>query len=234
MRRIAPGWLHDLEVVSRAALGKNIETHYYILTIQHQIFRALESAADVRFQYAVAMAYGFTAFSAFTYPSQGAGWGNGLVTQRLKNGTWTTRKHRSFEYVRIANEELLRFDHIYLSFRYLGTMVLYGEKNIDRKNECFAKLCNPLRNLDGIAAIESEYDALIGSFTDDYGNRAYMVVNFTEPSRKLQNSVAIRFESTRAARVYERGIPHDYETEENVLRMNLRAGEGVFVLAAKS
>ena len=229
--RISKGWLKDLETISQTAIGTDIVTHYYILTVEHEIFRSLKSVSDVRFQYAVAMAYGFKAFSAFTYPTQAnEAWGDALVTQKFIDGDWITQKNCNYSFVQQANKELLLFDHVYLSFDYRGTMPIMGWVGTTCGYGCYSLLQTPLHNAKGIAAIKSEQDCLVGCFADEEENTAYMVVNFTDPIKKLENKVEIEFDGKSRARVYRRGLPQDFVLEKNSLSVSLEPGEGVFIL----
>ena len=227
---ISDTWLYDLETVAQAAKGTDIETHLYLQTIEHLNFRKLTSPADVRFQYSVGMAYGFSAFSAFTYPTQGSDWGEGLVTQVNKGGEWVTQKNPGYFFIQTVNRELLNFDHVYLSFDYLGTMPVEGETKGIGSTACFAFLEHADTALTGIESVTAEQDLLVGAFEDENKVKAYMFTNFTEPSEGKTNKTEIVFEEAVRARVYRNGVSTDIDLTEHALQLDLQPGEGAFVI----
>ena len=59
-----------------------------------------------------------------------------------------------------------------------------------------------------------------------------MIVNYTEPSDKLSNTVTVNFEKgISKARVYRKGVPEDVEIKDGTLTLDLESGEGAFVIA---
>lgn len=223
-------WLYDLETVAEAAKGTDIETHLYLQTIEHLEFRKIISSEDIRFQYAVGMAYGFSAFSAFTYPTQGSDWGEGLVTQIFKGDRWVTQKNPSYFYAQEVNREMLKFDHVFLSFDYVGTMAVEGESKGPGATGCFRYLNHSAEELDNLSRVEAERDTLVGGFRDGQGNLGYMVTNFTEPSEGQSNRICLNFEKAERARVYRKGEPIDFDLNRNTLELELEPGEGAFVI----
>lgn len=222
---VADTWLSDLDVVSNAAKFTDIETHCFAQTRKFDSNRALTSAADVRFQYAVSMAYGFKGISAFMYNAAArpnGSWGEGLV-----NGD---KINPEYYYAKEANEEVLKFDHVYLSFDYLGTMPVQASSGTSCP--AFMMLRHKLDEVDGVDTVEAEEPALVGSFRDKEDNNGYMIVNYTEPSDKLSNTVTVNFEKgISKARVYRKGVPEDVEIKDGTLTLDLEPGEGAFVIA---
>ena len=222
---LADTWLSDLDIVSNAAKFTDIETHCFSQTRKFGNNRAITSAADVRFQYAVSMAYGFKGISAFMYnaaSSADGSWGEGLV-----NGS---KINPEYYYAKEANEEVLKFDHVYLSFDYLGTMPVQPASGTNC--QAFMLLRHKLDEVDGIETVVAEQPALVGSFRDKEDNNGYMIVNYTEPSGKLSNTVTVNFEKgISKARVYRKGVPEDVEIKDGTLTLDLESGEGAFVIA---
>ena len=223
---LADSWLSDLDIISNAAKFTDIETHYFSQTRKiGGTSRGLTSTADVRFQYAVGMSYGFKSVSAFMYNAASSAdgtWGEGLV-----NGDKITPE---YYYAKEANMELLKFDHVYLSFDYLGTMPIYASSGTTCN--AFMTLRNKLKKIDGVQSVEAEEPAIIGAFRDKDDNRGFMITNFTEPTDEISNTVTVQFDSgITKARVYRKGEPSDYSLKEGTLTLDLEPGEGVFVIA---
>lgn len=105
---IYDGYLYNLEASAQVAIANpDIIQHYYVQTHGHGFsgngYRDLESTADIRFQYNVAMAYGVKAFAAFTYPSQGGSdfsSGHGLVNNIKIGNNWITERTPTYDYVK--------------------------------------------------------------------------------------------------------------------------------------
>lgn len=133
------------------------------------------------------MAYGFKGISAFMYNAAArpdGSWGEGLV-----NGD---KINPEYYYAKEANEEVLKFDHVYLSFDYLGTMPVQASSGTSCP--AFMMLRHKLDEVDGIETVVAEQPALVGSFRDKEDNNGYMIVNYTEPSDGISNTVTVNFE----------------------------------------
>ena len=229
------GWLYNLEVTANAAKNTDIDVHYYVLTHGHGPYRDLQSTADIQFQYYVSMAYGVKAFSAFTYMQivGSADFANGHalidVFYDPITATYSCAKNDIYYYVKEANEELLRFDNVYLSFDWQGAMPVLGEG--ETSNDAFDNLNTPMSKLPDIAEVQASNSAVIGYFQDKDGTNAYMVTNYTPPEDGITNTVQLKFENATRARVYKDGVPEDVELTDGSLTLTLGAGEGNFVIA---
>ena len=219
-------WLSDLDTIANAAKFTDIETHCFAQTRKiGGDSRTITSAADVRFQYAVSMTYGFKGISAFMYNAAArpdGSWSDGLVTG--------DRINPEYYYAKEANEEVLKFDHVYLSFDYLGTMPVQASSST--KCQAFMMLRHKLEEIDGIESVEAEEPAIVGAFRDKEDNRGFMITNYTEPTDEITNTVTVKFEKgISKARVYRKGEPTDYDLKDGTLTLDFEPGEGAFVIA---
>lgn len=223
-------YLQNLEATAQAVLNHpdmDITLHYYIQTHGHGTGtwnpRDISSAADIRYQYNCAMAYGVNAFSVFTYPTQNGEEfknGMGLVENIQSGGTWSTEKTPVYDCVKQANQELKAWDDVYLSFNYQGTKAIGNGADVLKHN---------LDNLTGITAVSATKDTLIGLF-DRNGTKAYMVTNYTEPSQGQSDTVVLTMESGSKAQVYKNGVKQEMTLSGQQLTLNLAAGEAAFVI----
>lgn len=222
---VSDAWLSDLDIIANAARFTDIETHYFTQTRKFDNCRQLTSVADMRFQYAVGMSYGFKSASAFMYNAAAradGSWGEGLVCGDKINP--------EYYYAKEANAELHKFDHVYLSFDYLGTMPIYASSGTVCNG--FVAIRNKLKEIEGVKSIEAEEPAIVGSFRDKEDNIGLMITNYTEPTDEISNTVTVKFDSgITKARVYCKGEPLDYRVKDGTLTLVLEPGEGVFVIA---
>lgn len=226
------GYLYNLEAtaqVMRNHRDLDLTVHYFVQTHGHGSGtwnpRDLQSVADIRYQYNCAMAYGVNAFSAFTYPTQAGDDfknGQGLVTN---NPDGTTTKNPAYYYVQKANQELLAWDDIYLSYDYEGTKAVAVSA---RGQECVSQLKHNMETLSGVS-VSATNDTLVGQF-DKNGAKAFMVTNFVDPSLAQSDVVTLTFSAGNTADVYINGVLIQYALTDGQLQLTLGAGEAAFVI----
>lgn len=236
-RVVDTGYLYNLETTAELTKGTDIEVSYYVQThgfgVSGNMNRNIESVADMRFQYNCLMTYGVKQFIAFTYPNQGGAdfkSGYGLVKNVRDGLGWTTVRNDVYDYVKQANEEVKKWDNVYLSFDYVGTKTFLGTYNAEGYNDCFDLLKYDKKTLKGIKVVTCTQDTLMGEFVKD-GVNAYMITNFAEPSSGKSDKVVVEFEKAKKVQIYINGEMTEKTLNGNKLSLNLKSGEGAFVVA---
>ena len=218
-------WLDAVETVALQAKKSNAIAHFFLLSTEHYQYRAI-SEEDIRFQFYVYMAYGAQAFSYFTYAdSILADFEHACVSR-----TQTGKIHDTYYMAQTVNNEIKKFDHVYLNFEWQGTLPIIGTNNEEGTNGNFEGLDAPLTSIDVCSRWESTEDALIGVFQDKDGNDGLIVTNFTDPALGLYNTVKLEFNDVSKVRIYRGGVAYDYEIVNNMLKVDLEPGEGVFII----
>lgn len=173
--------------------------------------RAITRAEDLSFQIYANLAFGATDVSYFTY--------DGLVDKQTLTATALAL------YAKKVNREVLSFGKEYRSFKWSGvTYYDYGEQN-----EAFA-LLGSSGSVRGVSSIVSTGDALMGAF-EKGENNAYIVMNYADPISGGRTQTRIIFENATHAVVYKNGLRAVRKLNNGKLTLDLKAGEGTFIIA---
>ncbi len=173
--------------------------------------RAITCAEDLSFQIYANLAFGATDVSYFTY--------GGLVDKQTLTATALAL------YAKKVNREILSFGKEYRSFKWSGvTYYDYGEQN-----EAFA-LLGSSGSVRGVSSIVSTGDALMGAF-EKGENNAYIVMNYADPISGGRTQTRIIFENATHAVVYKNGLRVVRKLNNGKLTLDLKAGEGTFIIA---
>lgn len=232
-------WFQNLRLVAENAKEKDYDAG---ITIQSGAFgrygaeessvhkRAITSKADVTFQVYTALAYGMKYINYFTYwqhwaPSESEAFYTAMVMYPEENGQEPI-KTDAYYAVKEANEEIKKFDHVFLNFDWEGTMALTTEgKDMGTGLKLAGEYYSPR-----IASATATDDAIIGCMKDADGYDGYMIVNATDPGQNLSNSVTVEFKKATKALAYINGEEQTITLEDGAYTFHLESGAGVFVI----
>jgi hypothetical protein len=199
--------------------------------------RELKGVRDMAFQFYVDMAYGSRGIQHFCYWTPlGSDRGTEFLPAMIDA---EGNKTDNYAYAQAMNLEIQKFEHVYLSFDWTGTMLQLGKRG--EKNLSFNMVNNNTdlkTNLgkvypytsDGVKSIESGEDCLLGVFEDTEGNPAYMLVNYSDPGLNLKNNVTVSFKGVSKAVVYVKGEKTVAELKGGKYTVELESGQGVFII----
>ena len=154
-------------------------------------------------------------------------------------GIWIDGQLANNTYVRLMDQaELL---DCYINFNEGANTEFYSlwdiEAPADRDTEYYTiskenpylVIADYLTNAKGISAVTATQDTLIGEFDRD-GVKAYMITNFTEPSKGLSDTVELTLESGTRVQIYNNGVKETKLAPKGKLTITLEAGEAAFVV----
>ncbi|MBQ9710232.1 MAG: hypothetical protein IJV67_06405 [Clostridia bacterium] len=229
---VLENFLYNIELVKEAAPDKEVWT--FLQSIGYgSSNRSIESVADATFQAYSFMAYGGEGRQWFCYWSP-PGF-DGATTFKegciARDGSTTP----AYDYVKTANLEIRGLEDIYFNFDWQGVMPIIGVENDEGgENSNFSYLeYKVLRSHERIKSIRTQQDTLTGVFKDAQGRDGFMIVNFTEPSAKLDNKVEIEFNNATRAIVVKKGVQEVVDTVDGKLTFTMDEGEGYFVIPLK-
>lgn len=217
-------YLPNLEVIAKYAKQYEAEPQVYLQSICYAD-RRVPSQTDIDFQVYTSLAFGYRSLKWFTYYTPGPS-GEFLETDfgivdREGNPT------ELYDRVKSVNEEIFKFDDVYLSYSWDETIPVYGNQEPDEQLS-LSRMENQNSSTGHIASVESTYDALIGKFSRG-SKKAYMVTNFREPRSEGNNTVTLTMPNVKKVKVWLNGDPQEMEVVNNLLVLELPAGEGAFV-----
>lgn len=187
--------------------------------------RDVTTLADIRFMTNCAVAFGAKGLNYYGYTGSN---GKGLVNAG-ETGYVTTDL---YDIVKQTNAELQSLADAILNFDWVGTRTYRGTNSQDRYNETAFRTVSGkvLSGFRYITDVNCTYDTIISEMQDSENNKGYMVVNYSEPSQNLTDSVSLTFEDQiQKVIIYHNGVKTVVNVKDNALTLNLAAGEGAFV-----
>lgn len=237
--RVDSTWLQNLRLVAEGAKEKGGAAGITIQscgfgeagkeeTKEHK--RVPETKADISYQVYSALAYGMKYITYFTYwehwnVSDREDFYGAMVLYPEANGQEPI-KTETYYAVKAVNEEIKKFDHVFLNFDWQGTMAVTKEDT--PKSPLLAeagKYTSPR-----IASVAATEETIIGCMKDQEGYDGFMIVNMTDPAKNLSDSVTVTFEKASKAIVYVQGEEQTVELKDGSYTFDLTAGEGIFVI----
>ncbi len=224
-------WLLNLEIIAKYAKEYDAETHVFIQSMSFgRNNDRVPSEADLRLQAYVSFAFGFKSISHFCYftPSSPE-FSEAQFAIVDRDG----KKTEIYDSAKKVNEEILNFDHVYLSFDWQGVIPVLGSNN--RRNNAFGYLDGALSydDLKTLSKAESDEDILIGCFEDEKGYEGYIVVNYADTTKNLTAEASLSFPGCTNAQIYRGGQKSVGALSNGKFNVTLEPGEGIFVIPYK-
>lgn len=224
-------YLTDLLTVSTIAKAYNdrsdktsdITVGFCIQSFVDNGIRDIACKEDISFQTNTCLALGAKYFEYFTY----------RTVENMLGLVQNGEKRAVYDYVKEVNEELKKWDHVIMSFDWLGVTTVAGTDEHENETSFESVSEKVLKELQAVKNVESRLDTLIGEFEDEKGNYGYMVVNYTEPTNHKIDYVDITFKDATKALVYQGGESKVYDVEDNQLQLRIEAGDAAFVIPVK-
>ena len=220
---ISDMYLYDIMTIAQASHKSNSDHLSFCIQsyTDRGTTRAIRSSADISFQLYTTMAFGADIFEFFAYMS------NSLYDMMI-DGNGTTRVWDS---VHDALKEIDRFDQVYMNFEWEGVQTFVGSKNSEEYVASHFELIKKNEiALDGIKSVTATQDTVIGQFKDEYGNKGYMIVNYTEPTDGKYDKVSLQFKDTEKVAYYKKGMENKVVLTGDTLDLSLAPGDGIFVI----
>ncbi len=211
-------------------LCQDMETNNEVWTfLQAMGFAAMKDpdcVEDFRIQANAALAYGIKGIKWFCYFSPGYGGQENFSPAIIGVDGVKTAK---YEYVKEFNLELSALASAYYSFEWERAMNMIGTDNAMGENVAFnyVETDNTHKR---IKSFTSKKDTICGVFKDAEGRDAFMVSNYDLPSSKEVNTVEIEFYNCTKIIYYVNGEKSVIDVTDGKLKLDLKAGDGAFVI----
>ncbi|GHV03358.1 hypothetical protein FACS1894211_16030 [Clostridia bacterium] len=234
--------LSDYAVLAETAKRTGAELCLCIQTFGESAdgWRQPESAAAVRFQLYLAMAFGAHMFEIFLYKHHPR---YNLPYGIVEDG----KKTALYEYTQSAIREIRALEKEYLTFRWQGLLTVKGEaaegaavsrlnwrqrltdKSETRENaEAFDRIADKtLKGIEGLT-LTAAGNTLVGAFEGTGGKRAALILNYSDPVHNVSDRVTAAFDKPRTVAYYENGVKKTAEGAR--FTFGLEPGGAVFLL----
>ena len=211
------------------AEGHDVRSGFCIqLTSDKGLFiREMECPADITFQVNFAMAFGAKLLEYYLY----VGRNTGLIPDKETQLEYTP----TYGWVKDANAWVHKLGKYILDYEWNSTKVMLGTEVKDEHNaRAFDTVkrfqpekFNLVKDFSGTA------DCLVSEFTSDNGY-AYMVVNYTEPTAGIKNTVTISFDGASKAKIVTNNGEQIVDLTDGIVSISLGSGEGAFIIPKNS
>lgn len=167
-------------------------------------WRDLVAENDVTFQTYLATAFGAKAFEYYMYRGMNS---DTAIVEALSQDP-----RPMYYWVQSANAEMQEFAPVILPFEWNGVRAYEGKQLGDPMNAQAFELIKDcqLEKFTFISDVYARLDTLVSEHFDEDGNKAYLVMNYTEPTFNQTNYVTLTLNGAKQAVIY-----NAVEVEEN-------------------
>lgn len=231
-------FLDCIRRIGKLAIETDSEMYFFVQTIgihgrgwAHPARRP--STEDIRFLQYVILSCGARGFQHFCYMSPGRPPYSGEFTEQDYSCIDPDGNRTEIWYsAQKVIAEFKKFENIALKFHWKGIMPVYGTQATERSNN-FDELGEFVASHSYIKSISAQQDLLVGCFEDDDGNVGLTLVNFSDPYKKLSNSVSVQFNTAEPIAVIKDGDVSTIGLENGIYNAVLHPGEGQFLILPK-
>lgn len=243
--RLETNWFTNLRIAAQHAKEKQYDPgivvqstsygyakNYELLdNLEHR--RTIETKADVGFQVYTALAYGMKAINYYTYWTHWSESARGIDPSAMINypadNSGEPIKTNAYYAVKAINQEIRKFDHVFLTFDWQGTMAL-APSDTDMSTVLEGALSDGSNYEPENMTATATQETVIGCMQDDNGRDGYMIVNATEPSIGSTSKVTLHFKDAKKAVAYIKGTETEITLQNSTYEIEVGAGEGVFII----
>lgn len=237
-RQLTPGFYLNLEMAAEHGKKTNcpvavtLQSCRYVQFLNEKTLKTLlvyrtPHYEDMRWQVYSALAFGVRRIGYYTfwthYSSPRTQPGAMVVFDPSEEKGY--RKTEIYDAVQQVNQEVLKFDHIFLRFQWQGCRVIRTSRD---RNIHMVKGGYEGGILGEVTAIR---DLLVGCMKNPEDDReGFWIVNAENPSHNQINDVEATFEGATRAIYYRKGKEYDVALMDGKFKIRLGVGEGIFVI----
>ncbi len=230
---VEDGFLFDYMVVAEKAKAlkhanpdkaDEIVTNFYIQAYKEANVRTLTQVEEIKWLTNIALTFGAKSMGYYLYYSLYNN--DGMV----ELGTY--KKLPLYDFVKQANAEVQGTADAIMNFDWNGAKVYSGSQLSDERNQkAFNKVAS--KTTESFALIENvecRLDTVVSEMKDKSNNKAYAIMNYSEPTKGQIDAVNVYFNSLiNKAVIYVNGEKKVVDVNNNVLSLDVGPGEMAFV-----
>ena len=222
--------------VAAKAKEADIPSGCYLMTTGHETgrfeYKRMQPTSYLRWQMAVSMTFGFKHITHYAFDPP---WGGGYEATGYDHFYTDGEKNSLWHSVTEVNNEVLKWDNVYMNFDWIGTAPVVSPGNANLMFNVMEDGRIEPNEIKGVKSIVPTGDVLCGVFEDANSNTGYMITNATNPADELDVWAEVTFDKAyKGVLVYEKGVPAVMELDDdNKAVIALESGEGKFVIPLK-
>ncbi len=220
-----PSHLKSFKYLSKCAKDTGAELYFFVQTMPFRTTHRKPEEEDIRFQVNCGLAFGAKGVQYFCYRTPDANWEfNG---EQYSMVTIDGKKTDTYYSVKKVNEELAFIAKDYLQLEYMDTYSVKGELAFTTPSFLNFHEEKPLPN--DLTYYYSLHDSLIGEFKGINGEKAFQIVNYTDPSYKKSNFIEFALKGKTECKVSVRGVSKTVKATHGRFSVILEPGDGAFI-----
>lgn len=223
-------YLNNLNIIAKKCKEQNIELHSFLQSIGNWTgMRDLAGIGDLRLQVYTEMAFGSRDFIYYEYGNTRSVTDTGYALLNLQNGeyNWT------YEAAKQVNNEVHAMEDAYLSYKWDG--IMYRNASEEYENIGFTYIDDDaIKNHPRVAIKSATEDTIMGTFKNENGDDAFMLVNYTDAYQNKTSKVTLKFKNARGLLTYRLGQKVVIKLPASrTYTFELYPGEGRFIIPIK-
>ncbi len=224
--KIIDNHLMWLDLYGDTARDAGADLCYYVQTYAFNNSVHNVSRADFEFQVFSALAFGAKNIRYFTMHTPKEVDGSSVPTDAEGPLAYLGYPTRTYDSIKSMNAEIKSFSKEYVKYMWQGVMTNGSSSQFDNVTNSLLTSNSRLTNK------TSTQDLIIGVFNSDglENKDAYVIMNFTDPSHGLKNTVSLTFADATQVQVYKDGEMKVVDLVNGVYTTRLDEGEGQFVI----
>lgn len=233
-KTLMSNYLYDLIMVKKYADEYGATAHMVMQCCATGSKSRMPEKEEMSTEAYAALAFGMNSISWYTYSSH-IEWGNNYAEYEPfcptnRDGT----KNQGYYDLKEVNESIRKFDAIYSQFTWKSVMLNSVEqtaamRSITNDRE-LAKLVSEASDTKTMKSISGNSDYIIGVMEDKDGNEGFMISNYSSLADANDLTLSLDFGKHNHAIVYVDGTLSEVELTSGKLNLELKYGEGAFVV----
>lgn len=223
-------YLYNLQLVALKAKENNLEMRSFIQSKgDYTGLRDMTSIADFRFQVYTSLAFGSNNLTYYEYASDKSQNDGEFALFNFMDGTY----NYTYDLVKTVNNEVHSFENVLTSYNYDNVMYYNANELYDNQN--FANLIEFKENHDRVKIKKASQDTLLTTMKHKITNDdAFMLINFSDPYKNLDDEVTLKFSNAKALLMYRFGQKMVVRLPSNgEYTFKLYPGEGRYIIPIK-
>lgn len=223
-------YLLNLQLVSLKAKQNNLEMRSFVQAKgDYTGLRDITSIADFRLQVYTSLAFGSRNLTYYEYAGDKSQSEGEFSLFNFTDGTY----NYTYNLAKTVNNEIHSFENVLTSYEYDNAMYYNANELYDNQN--FANLVEHIDKHDRVQFRKATQDSLLTTFKHKQNDDdAFMLINFSDPYKNLDDEVTLKFSNAKALLMYRFG-------QKMVVRLpssgeytfKLYPGEGRFIIPIK-
>ena len=222
---ILSSYFRCMQVAVSEAIEQDADVFLSIQSNAQTGYLKLPDESELRFQTSAAMTFGIKNILYFTYwmfPNR--------ASEKFTGAIMDDKGEKMiYDEVQRVNQDVQEMAKVLLHFDYEKAYITYNKES---------SLVAPLyfgavesSELDNVKDVQVTEATIVTQLHDEKKDiTGYVVMNASEPDKKVIDQVSVKFDGFKFATIYRRGVPETIGLADGILELTIECGDCVFVI----